>query len=47
MNANTIRYSESRDLPFESVLALYRANEWSLAQKAVQVQSVKDVKGER
>src|ERR1700742_4649368 len=33
MNTNTIRYSESRDLPIESVLALYRANEWSSAQK--------------
>ena len=30
---NTIRYSESRELPIESVLALYRANEWSSAQK--------------
>ncbi len=28
-----IRYSESRDLPLESVLALYRANEWSSARK--------------
>ena len=30
---NTVRYSESRELPIESVLALYRANEWSSAQK--------------
>src|SRR5207244_11296792 len=33
MTSNTIEYSESRDLPLESVLALYRANEWSSAQK--------------
>src|ERR1044071_5855619 len=30
---NTVRYSESRELPLESILALYRANEWSSAQK--------------
>src|SRR4029077_17882964 len=33
MTSDTIRYSESRDLPLESVLALYRANEWSSAHK--------------
>ena len=30
---NQIRYSESRDLSLEGVLALYQANEWSSAQK--------------
>jgi hypothetical protein len=33
MPSDTIRYSESSDLPLESVLALYRANGWSSAQK--------------
>lgn len=33
MNPNGIRYSDIRDLPRESVLALYSANEWSSAQK--------------
>jgi GNAT superfamily N-acetyltransferase len=33
VSSNTIRYSESRDLPLESVLSLYRANGWSSAQK--------------
>jgi GNAT superfamily N-acetyltransferase len=33
MTSESIRYSESRDLRRESVLALYRANEWSSAQK--------------
>jgi GNAT superfamily N-acetyltransferase len=33
MTSDAIRFSESRDLPIESVLALYRANEWSAAQK--------------
>src|SRR5258707_5689523 len=33
MTSDTIRYSESRDVPLENVLALYRANEWSSAQK--------------
>jgi len=33
MTAAAIQYSETRDLPLESVLALYRANEWSSAQK--------------
>jgi GNAT superfamily N-acetyltransferase len=33
LNANAIRYSESRDVPLESVLGLYRANDWSSAQR--------------
>jgi len=33
LNSNTIRYSETRDLPLENVLALYRANDWSSARK--------------
>ena len=33
MNSNGIHYSEARELPLESVLALYRANQWSSAQK--------------
>jgi ribosomal protein S18 acetylase RimI-like enzyme len=33
MTSDTIRFSETRDLPFESVLALYRANAWSAVQK--------------
>jgi GNAT superfamily N-acetyltransferase len=33
MTTDEIRYSETRDLPIASVLALYRANEWSSAQK--------------
>lgn len=33
MDATVIRYSETRDLPMESVVALYRANEWSAAKK--------------
>jgi GNAT superfamily N-acetyltransferase len=33
LNSNTIRYSETRDLPLESILALYRANDWSSAQR--------------
>ena len=32
-NANAIRYSEIHDVPLESVLGLYRANDWSSAQK--------------
>jgi GNAT superfamily N-acetyltransferase len=28
-----MRYSETRDLPLESVIALYRTNEWSSAEK--------------
>ena len=33
MSSNAIQYSETRDLPLESVLALYRANDWSSANK--------------
>jgi GNAT superfamily N-acetyltransferase len=33
MNSNGIQYSETRELALESVLALYRANEWTSAQK--------------
>ncbi len=33
MTSNTIRYTETRELPLESVLALYRANAWSAAEK--------------
>jgi ribosomal protein S18 acetylase RimI-like enzyme len=33
MTSNAIQYSERRDLPPESVLALYRAHEWSSAEK--------------
>ena len=31
--SNAIRYSDTRDLPLENVLALYRANAWSAAEK--------------
>jgi GNAT superfamily N-acetyltransferase len=33
MTSNAIKYSETRDLPLEGVLALYRANGWSSADK--------------
>ena len=33
MTSNAIQYRETRELPPESVLALYRANEWSSAEK--------------
>jgi GNAT superfamily N-acetyltransferase len=33
MASNAIQYSETRDLPVDSVLALYRANGWSSADK--------------
>src|SRR2546421_3750500 len=33
MTSNAIQYSDSRDLSLESILALYRANEWSSAEK--------------
>jgi ribosomal protein S18 acetylase RimI-like enzyme len=33
MNSSAIHYSETRDLPIESVVALYRANDWSSADK--------------
>ncbi len=32
MTQNAIQYSETRKLPLEGVLDLYRANEWSSAQ---------------
>lgn len=33
MEINNIRYSDARELSPESVLVLYRANEWSSAEK--------------
>ena len=33
MNSKGIHYSDTRDLTVESIVALYRANEWSSAQK--------------
>jgi len=33
MNHNAIRYSETRTLTLESILALYSANAWSSAEK--------------
>jgi GNAT superfamily N-acetyltransferase len=33
MASSAIQYSETRDLPLENVLALYRANHWSSAEK--------------
>ena len=33
MPDNTIRYRETRDLPLQQVLALYRDNGWSAAEK--------------
>jgi GNAT superfamily N-acetyltransferase len=33
MDVSAFRYSETRDLHQEAVLALYRANNWSAAQK--------------
>src|SRR5437773_5809782 len=33
MPSSPVKYSETRDPQIESVLALYRANEWSSAQK--------------
>ena len=33
MSSSAIQYSEARDLPLKSVVALYRANEWSAAEK--------------
>ncbi len=33
MNSDTISYSETADLPLASVVALYRANDWSAAEK--------------
>jgi len=39
MTSDSIQYSETRDLPVESVLALYRANQWSAAEKPELLQS--------
>lgn len=33
MTSNVIQYSERRDLPLDSILALYRSIEWSAAEK--------------
>src|SRR5258705_9259779 len=33
MTASAIDYRETRDLPLKGVLALYRANQWSAAEK--------------
>ena len=33
MTLSAIEYRETRDLPFEGLLALYRANQWSAAEK--------------
>src|SRR5437016_13202695 len=33
MTSNTIEYTEKRNLPLDGVLALYRANGWSAAEK--------------
>src|SRR5437016_7738930 len=33
MSSHGIDYSRTRDVPLKSVLALYRANKWSSAQK--------------
>jgi GNAT superfamily N-acetyltransferase len=33
MKSNGIRYSDTRELALEGILALYRANEWSSAEK--------------
>lgn len=33
MKSNSIQYSNTRELTLESILALYRANQWSAAQK--------------
>ncbi len=33
MNSEAIHYSDNRELPIESVSALYRANGWSSAEK--------------
>ena len=38
MVMNTIDYKETRDIPMEGILALYRANEWSAAEKPEQLQ---------
>jgi len=33
MNSNAIHYSDTREVGLESILALYRANAWSSAEK--------------
>ena len=33
MSSGTIRYSDAHDLPLEGVTSLYRANEWSSADR--------------
>lgn len=33
MSSSTIHYSDRRDLPGDDLIALYRANEWSSAEK--------------
>src|SRR5438128_4311084 len=33
MNSSAIEYTETRNLPLEDVLSLYRANGWSAAEK--------------
>jgi predicted N-acetyltransferase YhbS len=33
VSSSAIEYSETRDLPIESVVTLYRANDWSSAEK--------------
>lgn len=37
MTSQEIRYSETRDLPLEGVLRLYRANGWSSGDKPAQL----------
>jgi GNAT superfamily N-acetyltransferase len=39
MSPKPIRYTEKRDLPLKGVLALYRANQWSAAEKPEQLHS--------
>ena len=33
MSSSPVKYTDTRDLPLESLVALYRANEWSSAEK--------------
>ncbi len=37
MTTPAIQYKTTRDLPIESILALYKANEWSAAEKPEQL----------
>jgi GNAT superfamily N-acetyltransferase len=39
MISNTIQYRETQEVPLESILALYRANNWSSAKKPELLQS--------